>query len=64
MIKILSVLSLAVLTACGGGNQPELPAVVKLQEPVNLPAPFVIGPSVTVGVPSIPVVAPVCNRAC
>ena len=58
MIKILSVLSLAVLTACGGGNQPELPAVVKLPEPINLPAPFVIGPSVTVGVPSIPVVGP------
>ena len=58
MIKILSGLSLAVLTACGGGNQPELPVVVKLPEPINLPEPFVIGPSVTVGVPSIPVVGP------
>ena len=61
MIKILSVLSLAVLTACGGGNEPtppELPKVVQLSALAVLPAPFVIGPSITVGVPNIPVVGP------
>ena len=58
MIKILSVLSLAVLTACGGNNGPELPKIVKLSEPITLPAPFVIGPGGTVGVPTIPVVGP------
>lgn len=59
MVKILSVLSLAVvLAACGGGNEPEPPKVVTLPEPVVLPPPFVIGPGGTVGVPSIPVVGP------
>ena len=61
MIKILSVLSLAVLTACGGGNEPtttELPKVVQLSTAASLPPPFVVGPSGTVGVPTIPVVGP------
>jgi len=61
MIKILSVLSLAVLTACGGGNEPtptELPKVVQLSVPADLPAPFVLGPSGTVGVSNVPVVGP------
>ena len=58
MIKILSVLSLAALTACGGGNEPELPKVVEIPTPVELPSPFVIGPSGTVSVPTIPVVGP------
>ena len=61
MIKILSVLSLAVLTACGGGNDPpttELPKVVQLSTAASLPPPFVIGPDITVGVPTIPVVGP------
>ena len=58
MIKILSVLSLTVLTACGGSNQPELPKVVKLLDPIVLPIPFVVGPSGTVPVPTVPVVGP------
>ena len=61
MIKILSVLSLAVLTACGGGNEPatpELPKVVQLSTLAVLPAPFVIGPVNTVAVSNVPVVGP------
>ena len=58
MRKILTLLSIAVLTACGGGSQPELPKIVTLPDPVSLPAPFVIGPSGTVPVPNVPVVGP------
>jgi len=74
MIRILSILSLAVLTACGGNttSEPPKPQVVKLSEPINLPVPFtvgpqhqtptapqfVVGPSGTVPVPSVPVVGP------
>ena len=46
MIRILSILSLTVLTACGGNTttEPPKPQVVKLSEPINLPVPFTVGP--------------------
>jgi len=57
MRKIISLLLVTVLTACGGGTtEPPKPQVVKLSDLTNLPAPFVVGPSGTV--PSPVVVGP------
>lgn len=60
MKKIISLLSIMALTACGGGTvtEPPKPQIVKLsaQTVAEIPSPFVVGPSGTVPAPSTPVV--------
>ena len=60
MKHFVLMLLVATLTACGGGNTPELPKAVTLSDKdiAELPAPFVIGPAGTVPVSTVPVVGP------
>lgn len=61
MRKILTLLSLAALSACGGGSVgPAQPQIVKLsaQTIAEMPSPFVVGPSGTTPVPTTTVQLP------